>query len=230
MLRSLLLNNKIMKRNIFGALSLITLMVLSACVWQADIKSTSIALDEETAHYNFHAKYPQFDIATLDEAISNKVNGYFEKCQTESAKQAKEEWFRPFEVVINSKDTVVDNRYVSANVQCYYFAGGAHGMTLNNSYNYDAKTKQFIDINQLLTGADTTQLVQLVKTKLKQHIGAGNFVDEGITGVPSLSKFMIFDQGIQFLFDPYEVAAYVHGVVSILVKYEEYPFNIELKK
>ncbi|MFV0505337.1 MAG: DUF3298 domain-containing protein [Bacteroidales bacterium] len=217
-----------MKKNTVNFLFLLTITFLVACNWQAEITLTTQVLNEKNERYDFKAKYPQFGITVLDDSISDKVNSYLDRCNKKSAEQVHEEWFRPFEVIISSRESVLENRYVSANMKCYYFAGGAHGTTLNHTFNYDTKAKHFLTIDDVL-GTDSMQLVQLVKTRLKDQIGDMNFVDDGVRGVSNLSKFLISDKGLEFIFDPYEVAAYVYGVVSVSVSFDEYPFNVERK-
>ncbi|MFV0521307.1 MAG: PdaC/SigV domain-containing protein [Mangrovibacterium sp.] len=204
------------------------IVLLASCGKNIEIKSETKFLHEENKQYTFDAEYPVYNIAQLDDKIKNCVGKYLKQCKTEAADQFDEEWFRPFEMAVNKKEIVTQNRYISVNIQCYYFTGGAHGMTFNNTFSYDTNTKDFISTRSI-AGDNYTDLVRLVKKKLKTKIGAGNFVDDGIAGIESLSKFLITDQGVEFIFDPYEVAAYTYGVVVMPITYKEYPFNIEFK-
>lgn len=221
------MKQKIVKIRLFSCI--LALVGLISCEKTKEIKVTEKEVLEETNTYVIKAKYPVFDLEELDREVVKTFDDYVQTCKKESAEQAHEEWFVPFELVENYRTEILDNRYVSVNLQVYYSSGGAHGMTFNNTLTYDAKAKKFLQIAELL-GGDERQFVKMVKEKLKKKLDEGNFVDDGVVDVQSLGKFILTSAGVEFIFNPYEVAAYAYGTVSVLVAYDEYPFNLENEK
>ncbi|MFV0366302.1 MAG: DUF3298 domain-containing protein [Mangrovibacterium sp.] len=202
------------------------ILLAVACAKPKEITASLQTMQEENKRYNFQADYPTFEIEALDSVVIGVVDSYYDRCRKETAEQEHEEWFRPFEVKIIGENEVVNNRYVSVGLLCYYYAGGAHGMTFNYTYTYDVKEGQLLTIADLISD-NPDELVYLVKEKLKAQIGECNWVVKGVEGLESLSKFIITDTAVEFIFNPYEVAAYAYGVQKVSITNEEYSFNIE---
>ncbi|MFV0555206.1 MAG: RsiV family protein [Mangrovibacterium sp.] len=212
-------------------------LLLVACKQPKELKFTDMHIDEDNAQYSLHAQYPIFGIDTLDVSISTVVDDYFSECKTESAAHMNKKWFRPYKVNIVSNSEVVAGRYISVNMDCYYDMGGVHGMTNNEIFNYDVQNNQFIDTDALFNRS-SKRLIELVKAKIKEKV-ASPWTDDAMKGrglyndlqdPESLSKFQITNEGVKFIFDPYEVACYAEGTVTVVVGYDEFPFNIEIKK
>ncbi len=216
-----------MKNTIFVIIAFTILFI--RCNDKKDLSSHTEFKHEETELYLLDAKYPEFKIDKLNEEINITIKKYVEESANNAKEEKNEEWFKPYELAVTNEVEVALERYVSVVLQQYYYAGGAHGMTFNKTIVYDSQTDEFKNINDIIN-QNQSDLIDLVKDKLKKKIGDGNFVDEGIEGIENLNKFVLTNKGVKFIFNPYEVAAYMHGSVSITVNYNEYQFKLENKK
>ncbi len=183
--------------------------------------------NQKTEQYLIEAKYPVFNIEPLNKEVEAICNQYIEECKVEATELSSDEWFIPLELKIKSELKITSNRYVSVNLQVYYYTGGAHGMTYNHTLSYDTESKSFLTLKDIIKG-EQSELEQLVRTKLKKQLAEGNFVDDPFSGASNLSRFVIANDGIMFFFNPYEVAAYMYGTVSTTINYKEFEFNIDV--
>jgi hypothetical protein len=135
---------------------------------------------------------------------------------------------------------------VSYLVNTYEFTGGAHGMSYPATYSFN-KNGQIL-ISNILDIDNTTkqiELTQILAAKLKQELGdmldsemlnmglglsylnqQGQFdptlCDCGtFTPKDNFNNFIITDEGVTFIFGPYQVAAYAVGMPEVTLSWEE---------
>jgi hypothetical protein len=105
------------------------------------------------------------------------------------------------------------------------YSGGAHGNTDEVVQTFVVATGKRLELDALLTEDGMTtlraRLIELAKTdeKLKEA------VDEPDKVEPS-DDFVLTDEGIDFLYDPYDIAAYAAGPQQISVAWADLPASL----
>ena len=106
--------------------------------------------------------------------------------------------------------------------------GGAHGMYGTFPLVFDLNNGQVVSWNEVVPGVSTEKMTELITAHrlddLKDMIGE-EAIDEGDiffheTIEPS-DSFTVDAKGLTFYYQPYDVAPYVFGVITIPVPWEE---------
>lgn len=107
-------------------------------------------------------------------------------------------------------------------VNIAYGGWEAHGHMSSKTKTYNLKTGNEIMLNDLFRSDRHGQLLELISAKLNtKGEGFPSFSHPDDLTIEDLKRFLITDQGIVFIFDPYEVASFAEGFVEILIPYEE---------
>lgn len=124
------------------------------------------------------------------------------------------------------------HRLIALEVTGYSYTGGAHGMGLTSYINYDPIAKKIVRLNDVLQDHYEPAL-----TKTAEKIFRKN---EGLppnTPLPPDTYFFKDNQfhlnenytftkdGIQFLYNPYEIKPYAAGQTRLLVPYSQLPMR-----
>lgn len=119
-----------------------------------------------------------------------------------------------------------DERTYSYGVDIYAYMGGAHGVYSQLFFNYDLRTGDLISQNDIFTADSEGLLIE----RIKQNIIKGNetlnsesdleefFWVENI--IPN-DNFYITEDGINYVYNPYEIAPYVWGIIEAFIPYKE---------
>lgn len=120
------------------------------------------------------------------------------------------------------------NRLVCLDIGMDDYTGGAHGMYMTIYNNFDKKKKQVLTMHKLFSLANLNKLLQIVEPKfreaneLKQGAdleAAGYWFKDNIFHLND--NFTFTEEGITWLFNPYEIAAYAQGTIEVTIKKEE---------
>lgn len=170
------------------------------------------------------------DVATLRDAIlktaldstSTDVKSLIEKKFTDVAgelgfKLSEATGTEEYDGLYNLEGSVVNlgNKVLSYAVNySSYEPRSAHGMYGTYYINYDLQTGKIITLSDLFTPEGLTSLPQSIRTTAT---GMQSFIGEtNITALPSENNFYIAPDGnIVFVYQPYEVASYAQGEISI---------------
>lgn len=114
-----------------------------------------------------------------------------------------------------------------ANVELanYTFMGGAHPNHYVQYLNFDTKTGKLLTYSDVIQ--DTEAFENMVKEKFlalaAERIGEEVSIDEFFwgSGFELAKNFMIREQGIELVYNPYEAAAYAFGSFVIEIPYED---------
>ncbi len=125
-------------------------------------------------------------------------------------------------VVYNSDDIIV-----LENVD-FRFEGGAHPNTYFAFYNYNIKTGGIIKRDDIFKPAYNSALDKIGERLFKEQYNrkagedlekAGYFLTDHKFHLNS--NFAIFEKGLLFKFNPYEIAAYVYGAPQVFIPYKD---------
>mgnify|MGYP001805983742 CR=1 FL=1 len=108
----------------------------------------------------------------------------------------------------------------------YAFTGGAHGMQVNTVQNFDLVTGKSIELQNIIDTARFNQLTEILTLKLKKDLNLKledslqnhGYFTNSIT--PTTNVWMLQD-GLLFVYNPYEIAPYSFGRTQIFVGYDQ---------
>ncbi len=114
--------------------------------------------------------------------------------------------------------------YLNYLVSYYSFRGGAHGIQTLSNIVFDAKTGEQVHEADLFTPgyeAPVTQLLRLaVKSSMEEEDPEFMQLVNLEQVVPN-GNFSVHEDGVEWLFQPYEVGPYALGIVSATLSWEE---------
>ncbi len=116
-------------------------------------------------------------------------------------------------------------------IERYVYMGGAHGLETRNFYNFDLKTGQVITEKDLFKPNYESELAKLIKTRIVEESKENAEKDsEPITdleetdfwtdSIKSNGNFYITDEGINYVFNPYEIAPYYMGQTEVTLPFD----------
>ena len=114
--------------------------------------------------------------------------------------------------------------YLNYLVSYYSFRGGAHGIQTLSNLVFDAKTGEQVHEADLFTPdyeAPVTQLLRLaVKSSMEEEDPEFMQLVNLEQVVPN-GNFSVHEDGVEWLFQPYEVGPYALGIVSATLSWDE---------
>lgn len=119
-----------------------------------------------------------------------------------------------------------DESRLSVNISKYAFTGGAHGMLHNTVVNFDLDTGDLVSLDSLLDKPEMEKLNKLINQNLReknslqpeQSLRSAGFLNDE---VEISSNYCITRSGIKFIYNPYEIAPYAMGVVTVFIPFNE---------
>ncbi len=129
-----------------------------------------------------------------------------------SSPMVSEEW------IVRGKVEGVQDDILSYSMEQYVYTGGAHGVTNRFYYNYDLETGLLLTEEDLFIGDYAVVLAPLLLANLTvEEEVLGDYDTEKI--LPN-GNFYLSDEGITFVYNPYEIAPYAYGETEILIPWE----------
>lgn len=105
----------------------------------------------------------------------------------------------------------------------YENTGGAHGNYGSHFYCYDLRLQKQLSLSDLVT-ADSTALQTIVEAQFRKQYRIRQASLESIlfdTHLALTHNFYLTEKGIGFMYQPYEVAAYVMGQINVFVPFDQ---------
>lgn len=145
-----------------------------------------------------------------------KGEGFF-KHDEESAASFYYEEQMTSNVLYNQKGFVV------LKTDFFTYSGGAHGMYTRNISCFDMEQKKLLTLSDVVT-IDSVQLQTLVEKYFRQQndiapdVALSNILFEN--QLPANNNFYFTPNGLGFVYQPYEVAAYAYGIIDVWIPYQ----------
>ena len=114
--------------------------------------------------------------------------------------------------------------YMNYLVSYYSFRGGAHGIQTLSNIVFDAKTGEQVHEADLFAPGYETPVAQLLRLAIKSAMEAE---DPELMQLVKLEEvvpngnFSVHEDGMEWLFQPYEVGPYALGIVSATLSWED---------
>ncbi|MGM0567543.1 MAG: DUF3298 domain-containing protein [Bacteroidota bacterium] len=170
------------------------------------------------------------DLTAFDElfsSLSNKFKKQYLSANQELYKNYGDEcyacnWKNFYQV----SPIYFDDKRLSVNISKYAFTGGAHGMLHNTVINFDLDTGDLISLDSLLDKPAIDQLNKLINKKLRENNSLQSGQSLRSVGffndvVKTSSNYCITNKGINFIYNPYEIAPYAMGVITVFIPFNE---------
>lgn len=106
------------------------------------------------------------------------------------------------------------------------YLGGAHGVTTFHGVNFDASTGERLSLHQVFP--DPEMLVDAIIARLREENKPGTFNDnmESVVAdgvIHDKVSWTLGPRGATFYFNPYEIAAYASGMITVTFPFDERP-------
>lgn len=179
------------------------------------------------------------------QAIEEANIGYFYQLEgfTGSAEEAAEAAFKEiaadyvqdlpregsvgadYEISAEAEGAVVDT-LVTYTISRSSFTGGAHGMYGIECHTYSLAEGYELRAADLFGEERLPQLAELIRAKLYEQYEAANdaeLTDKGFFPdyIGVTDNFCVTDEGVTFIYNPYEIGCYALGLVEVAVSREE---------
>lgn len=157
--------------------------------------------------------------ATIEEAANRFIQSYEDFIKTDSGG-----FITPWEMQTNGKVMYQSEKYISIEISNYSYAGGAHPNGYVNLLVFDAKTGRKLAITDIVS--DTAQLKTLAEMKFREArelTPEADLNEEGYFWDGSFelaANIAATNEGLYFVYNPYEAAAYAAGPTEFTISYE----------
>lgn len=163
----------------------------------------------------------------LEEQIPRSV----EDCIDLSIKRFREEYdcdkenlgHTIYELIKSAKIEVFD-RTLAYTIEGYQYTGGAHGISWINGLNYSLEDGKLLTLDDFFTPEQQEKLHKILVKLLCWQKGVDSKEDLEELGyyveaiVPT-DNFRVTSQGIEFLYNPYEIGVYALGQTEIMLPF-----------
>lgn len=124
-----------------------------------------------------------------------------------------------------------DKKIYVYGIERYVYMGGAHGLETRNYYNFDLKTGKLITEKDLFKKNFEPALADLIKKRIVEEskeskdslesepIISLEDTDFWTDSIKPNGNFYITDEGINYVFNPYEIAPYYMGQTEVTLPY-----------
>ena len=197
--------------------------------------ATPLLSEKSAKAYPELARSMEEDGKTELEYFESQVDEYLTQARTDYTENT-EYFYGPY--TINQQVTVkrLDDKVASFFFPVDAFMGGAHGIYGNGYTTYDTPTGKVLKLVNVVNSVN--DLPGILKTELEKTYAdsldmffdlegsLANYVDgdsfsEGDNYYTGYT-WAFTDEGIEFYFGPYELAAYAAGAQTVVLKYNEY--------
>lgn len=118
-----------------------------------------------------------------------------------------------------------DNNLLSLEYSTYEYSGGAHGNYGSILHSYDLKNKKVIQLNDIFVANFSNALNKSLDKAVRKkfNIPASQPLSSYLfdNSIQYTDNFAITPKGILFLYNPYEIASYAQGQITLFVPFDE---------
>lgn len=135
------------------------------------------------------------------------------------------------EHILTGFSLLCDKHIYVYGIERYVFMGGAHGLETRNYFNFNLKTGKLITENDLFIDNYEDELAELIKKRIieegkeykqtKNSEPILNFEDTDFwtDSIKANGNFYITDEGINYVFNPYEIAPFYMGQTEVTIPF-----------
>lgn len=133
---------------------------------------------------------------------------------------------KPYVININNNVTYNKNNILSITLNLYSYTGGAHGSSVDESFNFDINTGNRGVIEDFLGNNRNYNKIILDNVKATINKNPELYFKEAVDKlnvIPYNQKFFLTDKDLVIYFDEYEIAPYVAGIPKFYIPLSKFP-------
>lgn len=186
--------------------------------------------------------YPVFEDQTVNNFVLQKILGTADEGKKyDSYKAYADDFIKGFDDFrkaekdypqtwfLDIKTAVIrqTGNYLGLKVTYVNYSGGAHPNSIYTYLNYDPKDSKEIVLDSLILPGSMPKLTAIAEQIFRKNekLSATASLKDGYFFENDKFKlnnnFTITDKGLQFLYNPYEIKAYVYGPTELLIPFSE---------
>ena len=176
------------------------------------------AIKEVTSSYTIDVAYRLSNIPVVDAHIQTEVQKAVDAFKKDAAGYDPTVETHPYAFSGTISDYYSDATIVSERIDLYEDTGGAHGLPIVLTLNYDAKTGETITLDRALSmiGLSLKDVASQSLAQLKQQYGDAIIAPSGADPKPAnYASFVIGPYNVTFVFGAYQVVAYAAGMPEV---------------
>ncbi|HBA03172.1 MAG TPA: hypothetical protein DCW51_03950 [Clostridium sp.] len=144
---------------------------------------------------------------------------------------------KPYVINVNNNVTYNKNNILSITLNLYSYTGGAHGSSVDETFNFDINTGNSGVIEDFLGNNRNYNKIILDNVKATINKNPELYFKEAVDKlnvIPYNQKFFLTDKDLVIYFDEYEIAPYVAGIPKFYIPLSKFPkglnkVNIQLE-
>lgn len=182
---------------------------------------------DENKNYIVEINYPKVKskqlLAYTDDYIKNKKKEFKEEISKEEPlNSSKYEFKADYKITDN-------NNILGLHLNISEYTGGAHHVRYDKSYYYNKESDEIVSIKDFLekdTSLDKIANLSYYYVMKYSDDNNLNFDKEGVkeglsSNLNNFEHFNFIDDGLEFIFPPYQIAYYAAGEIKIVIPYNE---------
>ncbi len=174
-------------------------------------------IKEEATSHVIDVDYRLSGIAVVDAHVEAEVQKAINAFKNDARNFNPVVETRPYTFSGDVGEFYVGNDIVSERINLYQDTGGAHGLPIVLTLNYDANTGETITLDRALSliGMSLSQVAAKSLAQIKQEHGDSMFPDGATPTAENYSTFIVSASSVTFIFQPYQVVAYAAGMPEV---------------
>ena len=179
--------------------------------------------------------------AKINSTLKKEAEGFVQP-DPQYSLQSECEYMHPDYVCSGQASTtdawIINNKYLSIEINNYFYYGGAHGGSYLGSKVFDLSTGEEVDVMSLYSGTkeDMARVVaETVKADYNGPSQYGYFAEdadgvyqEAYDGIMNdIESIILTDNGVQVIFGEYSLGPYASGQFIYEFGYDQLPFNVQ---
>lgn len=172
---------------------------------------------EETAQYSVNVTYRHFGSPAIDEKIDAAVRAAIAAFKQDAQQGPPEAGQPKYTFTGEATDAYQGNDFTSERINLYQDTGGAHGLPIVLTLNYDSSTGEEVSLDRALslTGLTLADVSKKALLQLHQEFGDAVFED-GVQPKPeNYQTFLVSPYKVTFIFQAYQAVAYAAGMPEV---------------
>ncbi len=136
---------------------------------------------------------------------------------------------KPYVINVNNNVTYNKNNILSITLNLYSYTGGAHGSSVDESFNFDINTGNRGVIEDFLGNNRNYNKIILDNVKATINKNPELYFKEAVDKlnvIPYNQKFFLTDKDLVIYFDEYEIAPYVAGIPKFYIPLSKFPKDV----
>ncbi len=171
----------------------------------------------------------EYDTLSIENAVNQYIDEYIEEYKTleTDLKDGDQSLLvgasYNYDNIIESKLSYIDQNLLCLSNNSYLYTGGAHGMSSQYNFVFDQRDNKIVSLNNIFEESSYTDLGNIIVGQLttdKGYRDSSKLYDDGFFSIDEIfptENFSISTDGITWVYNPYEIAAYSAGQTSVFI-------------